>query len=208
MSGKYVTGVEPLDKKRYKVFLDNEFAFVLYKGELRSLGIEVDREISTCNYDKIMHEILPKRAKLRAMNLLKSKSYTQKQLEEKLQAGFYPQSIIDEALEYVKSFHYVDDEMYARDYVTYQSSKRPMKRIVIDLQRKGISKDIINKVLAEQEDDEMQDAEALMIQDFLRKKHFDNSTATIEERRKICAALMRKGFAFESIRSILSLDIT
>ena len=30
--GRVVTGIEEFDKKRYKIFLDQEFAFVLYKG--------------------------------------------------------------------------------------------------------------------------------------------------------------------------------
>ena len=34
-----VTKIEDLDKKRSKVYLDEEFAFVLYKGELSQYHI-------------------------------------------------------------------------------------------------------------------------------------------------------------------------
>ena len=35
----FITDIIPIDKKRVKVYLDNEFAFVLYKGELRLYNI-------------------------------------------------------------------------------------------------------------------------------------------------------------------------
>ena len=40
-----VTDVAELDKKRCQIFIDGEFAFVLYKGELREYGIKADTEV-------------------------------------------------------------------------------------------------------------------------------------------------------------------
>ena len=57
---------------KLKIYIDNEFAFVLYKGELKTYHICENKVISDSVYDSIMHELLPKRAKLRCMNLLKS----------------------------------------------------------------------------------------------------------------------------------------
>ena len=52
------------------MYIDDEFAFVLYKGELRLYHVAVGEEISQKDYDDILNQVLPKRAKLRAMNLL------------------------------------------------------------------------------------------------------------------------------------------
>ena len=35
-----ITAVEPLDKRRSKIFLEEKIAFVLYRGELRTYQIE------------------------------------------------------------------------------------------------------------------------------------------------------------------------
>ena len=40
-----VTGIEEINNKKIRVFIDNEFAFVLYKGELRLYGIREGEEI-------------------------------------------------------------------------------------------------------------------------------------------------------------------
>ena len=42
---------------------------------------------------------------------------TEKKLRQKLVEGKYPEDIIDIALAYVKSYGYIDDEAYARDYM-------------------------------------------------------------------------------------------
>ena len=44
--GLHTWNVVELDKKRSKVFLDGEFAFVLYKGELRDYKIKVGNELA------------------------------------------------------------------------------------------------------------------------------------------------------------------
>ena len=86
-----VTQVTELSKSRSKVYIDQEFAFVLYKGELRLYNIKESEELRPEDYRTIMQEVLPKRAKLRAMNLLQGREYTTSQLRTKLQQGYYPQ---------------------------------------------------------------------------------------------------------------------
>ena len=72
-----VTEIRELDKKRSRVYIDEEFAFVLYRSELRKFCIKEGEEISQEVHDEITRVILPKRAKLRAMNLLKSRQYSE-----------------------------------------------------------------------------------------------------------------------------------
>ena len=67
-----ITQIEELSKSRSRIFIDEEFAFVLYKGELRSLRIRLGEELSEECYCRIMGKLLPKRAKLRTMNMLRS----------------------------------------------------------------------------------------------------------------------------------------
>lgn len=55
-----------------------------------------------------------KRAKLRAMHLLNDMDRTESQLRTKLLNGDYPADIADEAIAYVKSFGYINDESYYR----------------------------------------------------------------------------------------------
>ncbi len=200
-----ISEIKELDKKRVKVYIDNEFAFVLYKGELRDYSIKEGQELSEASYQEIMDVVLPKRCKLRAMNLLQKKDYTEKQLHDKLSEGLYPREIIDDAIHYVKAYHYLDDERYARDYITYHMSIRSKNRIIQDLSGKGISKDIFMPIVEELYVEEDSDVELDQIKKLLLKKHYDPELTEYKEKQKIMAFLMRKGFQMSDIRRAMDL---
>lgn len=201
-----ITRVEELSKSRSKVYIDQEFAFVLYKGELRLYHIREGEELSAEDYRTIMEEILPKRAKLRAMNLLKNREYTTSQLRSKLAQGFYPEAVIEQALAYVASYHYTDDLRYAVSFITYNEEIKSRKRIEQDLLAKGISKENIARAWNDWEEQGGVQNEQKMIQKLLEKKHFDLENADYKEQQRIYGFLMRKGFNAEQIRKALHAD--
>lgn len=201
-----VTRTEPINKTKYAVSIDGEFAFVLYKGELHKYGIVQDRELPPHVYEEIMENVLPKRAKLRCMNLLKSREYTRQQMEEKLRQGKYPPPVIEEAIAYVESFGYINDEAYARRYVETYMQTKSRRRMEDDLRRKGVDRSCIEEAFCTvQEADGLQNEEA-MIKELLRKKHFDAKQADLKEKRRIQAFLYRKGFSPDKIRKAMNCD--
>ncbi len=198
-----VSGITELDKKRCRIYLDGEFAFVLYKGELKDYCIREGQELSQNAFDEITRVLLPKRAKLRAMNLLQKKDYTKKQLTDKLSEGLYPSEVIEEAIKYVESYKYLDDERFARDYIAYHMSTRSRNRIIQDLSSKGISKDVFMPVLEELYEEEGDDSEMDQIRKLLQKKHYDPENTEFKDKQKIIAFLMRRGFNMSDIRKAM-----
>lgn len=203
-----VTRIAEVTKARVRVEIDGETSFVLYKGELRTYGIREGQELTEENYRMLMKEVLPKRAKLRAMNLLKSRSYTSHQLLEKLVTGGYSKEHAKEALDYVTSFGYVDDRQYTRDFIEYNKDKKSRQRIFVDLQQKGISKRLLEEVWDETVGEDVTELEKEQIRGWIKKKHFDKEDVSLAEIRRMMGFLYRKGFSFDAIRSVLSLDIT
>lgn len=203
-----VTKITEISKSRMQVVIDEEFAFVLYKGELRLYRLKEGEEISEEAYREITETLLPKRAKLRAMNLLKSRAYTGKQLADKLRAGGYPEEIIKEAVDYVSSYGYLDDRIYAADYIDYNKESKSRQKIFNSLVTKGISRDIIEEVWEETAGEAGRDLEQEQIFSWMKKKNFNPSEATYEEKQKFSAFLYRKGFQIDAIRCALLLDIS
>lgn len=198
-----VTAFEELSASRSKVYIDGEFAFVLYKSELRRYHLCVGEEIAQKDYDEIWNKVLPKRAKLRAMNLLAKREYTEKQMYDRLSAGFYPDKIIREALAYVADFHYTDDLRYACDYISGHEETRSRRRIEQDLIGKGIDRDTLERAWAKWEEQGGSQDEAAMIRKLLKKRGYDTEHAEISQRQKAYAFLLRKGFSGEAVRKAL-----
>ncbi|MBO5292577.1 MAG: regulatory protein RecX [Lachnospiraceae bacterium] len=200
-----VVSVQELSKSRSKVALDNGLVFVLYKGEMRLFHIEVGFELTEMAEREILSNILPKRAKLRCMNLLKTRAYTEQQLCDKLKQGFYPVQVIEEAIEYVKSFHYVDDERYAEDYIAGQLSRKSKQRIRMDLLRKGIDREMIDRKLMQAQEDETNVKESELILRLLEKKHYVPEMSQ-SEKQKIYGFLLRRGFQSSDICQAMRLQ--
>lgn len=203
-----VTQITGITKGRYRIYIEEKPSFVLYRGELKRLGIREGEPISEKSLQEIMEEILPGRARRRAMNLLQSRDYTEAGLREKLRSGDYPENCIEEALVYVKSYGYVDDRRYAGDFISYNMERKSRTRMEQDLMKKGIGKDTICSVFEELEEQGTSQDEDAMIRSLLEKKKYDPKTAAKQEKQRMYAFLYRRGFHGEAINRALSLDIT
>lgn len=191
-----VTLTEPVNTKKKRIYLDQEFAFVLYQREMNAYHIAEGAEISEEQCRKILEETVLRRAKLRSLNLLKAMDRTEAQLRQKLKQGEYPDEIIDRAIAYVKGYHYIDDERYARQYVECFSERRSRYQMVQELQRRGVGRELIEKAF----EDAAPVDEIKQIQKWMEKKRFDSQNADRKEYQKFYAFLMRKGFSAENIR--------
>ncbi len=145
---------------------------------------------------------LIKRAKLRALHLLEYMDRTEQQLREKLRAD-YSEDVVDIALEYVKSFGYINDEGYAKRYIENRKDSKSKEELRLTLVQKGISKTTISDALEEcyEEQDELN-----AIRKLLDKKHFCGETASEKEKQKIYGYLMRKGFHYDTVRQVLQVS--
>ena len=198
-----VTKIELVTKTRYKVYVDGQFAFVLYKGELSRYHIAEDSELEEDIYQNLRKEIVLKRAKLRAMHLLNDMGRTESQLRTKLLRNDYPSDIVEEAIAYVKSFGYINDAEYARNFIENRKEKKSKKEIYAALCQKGLPKDLIETALEERyaDDDSIAAIEAIV-----RKKKFDPKSTDYREMQKMMGYLVRKGFRYDDIRQVIQVS--
>ena len=135
------------------------------------------------------------RAKKRALHLLERMDRTEQQLREKLKASEYPEEVIEEAIAYVKSFHYIDDQRYAENYTRYSKERLSKSQIRQKLMIKGVARDTIETALEEEYDTD----ETEQIRKLLEKKHFDGSSKDEGEFRRVYNYLLRRGFRSSDI---------
>ena len=184
--------------------MNHQFAFVLYKGELRSYKISDGRELSEEELDEIREKILLKRAKKRAMHLLEDMDRSEAGLREKLKAGLYPEDLIEAAVTYVKSFGYLNDVRYAENFILARKSTKSKREILALLNRKGICSADIEKAF-ESCYGESEEVEA--VRRILAKKKVDVRTADEREMQKIYGYLGRKGFRYDVVRQVIQNSI-
>ncbi len=183
--------IEPSAKGRRCLHLDNGEEWTLYASELRAYGLREGMLLADADYEKVRRETMGKRAKKRAMHLLEHMDRTEAGLLQKLCEGGYPQDLAEEAVAYVKSYHYIDDARYADSYIRLHGSEKSSGRLRMELQRRGVSGETIDAALdgCEEERDEQQ-----MIRALMQKRGYDPKTADQAAQRRMYGYLMRRGF--------------
>lgn len=198
----YVTSITTVKNYKKKVCLSDGTDFVLYKKELYVYGLREDMEITDELYQRLVNEVFIPRAKSRAMHLLESMDRSESQLRAKLRESGYPDAAIDAAIAYVANFRYVDDERLARSYIRFHQESKSRMRVIQDLIKKGISRDVIDRCMEE----EYHQSQEELIGILIAKRHYNRSIATKEEQAKMYRFLMQRGFSAEDIRKALSAD--
>ena len=193
-----VTALIPETKGRYRVCLQGEADLVLYGKELKQFGIAEGTDLSPEQYRRILEEVLIPRARKRAMHILERMDQTTAQLREKLQRSQYPEPVVEDAIAYVASFHYIDDERFARNFIRAYQQSRSRLRISQDLQGKGIDRDLIDRCLEEYEVSETD-----QIRELLRRKGYDQGARDRKQQDKMYRFLMQRGYRSEDIRRAL-----
>ncbi|HBP61382.1 MAG TPA: recombinase RecX, partial [Eubacterium sp.] len=124
---------------------------------------------------------------------------SERKLREKLTQGGYPDCCVDAAIDYVKSFHYLDDYRFASTYVRYHQDSLSRRQLEQKLMAKGIGRDDINCAI----DSEYTADEEKHIAKLLEKKHYDPDNCDEKEFRRIYQFLMRRGFKSSQILSAM-----
>lgn len=185
-----VRKIETRGKGRYRVTFDTGVTCLLYRKEISGFSIEENAAIEEQQYQKLLEDVVGKRAKKRALHLLEQMDRTERQLRDKLLANEYPQSCIDGAIEYVKRFHYLDDARYASNYVRFSQEKMSRVCLKQKLMQKGIAASVVEDAIEEA----YVANETDQIMALLRKRRFDPEEADEREFQRTYQYVMRRGF--------------
>lgn len=193
-----ITDIAPLDKKRRKVYIDGQYAFPLYVSELRKYNIEAGAVLEENVYDDIC-SLLMRRVRERILYLITDYDRSEQNIRQKISMAGYRGSFVDDAIDSLKEYGYIDDLRFARYYA--ESMRDTKGRSAFEISRslyeKGISRDVIDTVMGELDIDE--DAQILKV--LSSKGYNEENIRQIDdkERQKLISSLMRKGFSYDLI---------
>ena len=193
-----ISNIIDLGGGRHKVTLEDGTTFPLYKKEISKWDLKEGQVLFEKDFKEIKESILLKRAKKRALYLLEKTGRSESNLASKLKEGFYPEDIVENAVNYAKSFGYLDDENFARNLLESRMYKKSKQEIIATLKQKGLEQETIKDVFDKHYDE---DSEKEAIKHHMDKKRIDLESITPKELNKFYSYLARKGFSFDSISS-------
>ncbi|WP_036607862.1 regulatory protein RecX [Oribacterium sp. P6A1] len=169
-------------------------------------------EVSKYNLDPLKlseRDKLRNRCKERSLYLLERAPKTELKLREKLlSSGKYDEEIVDETMDFLKKYGYVDDLRFAEQLIKQYSGTKSIREIEQKLYQRGVERNCIKQAMsAFKEDEELSgDSELKAVKAAIRKKCRDTEALNPDSKRKLYASLMRKGFSYSTVTKALSID--
>ncbi len=204
-----ITCLEEFEKSKIKVVIDGAYTFHMNQKEVDHFRLREGLEISKEDLEEILLDTVYRRAKQKALSILKFMDRTEQELRDKLSNAGYTNDIIDRTIVYVSEYGYLDNERYASSYIRARMNSKSRLAIQMELLQKGLEKDLIEQAMKEEyqiddEDAQTEDAELVAIRRAVEKKaRASGEDLTPDQKKKIMASLYRKGFDIAKIRQVI-----
>lgn len=201
-----VTDLKPGTRGRKEVYIDEEYVFSMYPSELRAHPLKTGEDISPEYFDEIVKKVILKRGKKRAMMLLQKQDRTISDITAKLKKGGYTDLVIPDIIEFLRSYHYVDDVRYARNFISFYADQYSSTRLRQKLMTRGVSRENIDRAFAESDDqiDFEKNDRLLMVKELDKKlKTLHGERPDDRDWNRFTGYLLRHGFPSSAVYSLI-----
>lgn len=160
--------------------------------------------------DAEKRERLLRRCRERCLYLITDAEKTEARLREKLRAsGRYPEDIIDEAMDFLRSYDFLNDRRFAERLIQRYAGTKSLREIEQKLYQRGVRREDVQAALASYREagDHAAEQELAAVQKLIRKKCRLAAELSREERQKLLQSIMRRGFSYSLVSKALELSI-
>lgn len=175
---------------RISVFLDDEFAFGLFR--VVAAWLQIGQELSEEKIRQLQESEVSEKAYQRAVNFLSYRVRTEIEIRRNLRKHDTPDESVEQVLERLRRNRLIDDFEFARTWVENRSEFRPRGRRVLtsELRQKGVDQNIIDEALQDI------DEEALAYQAAHKNARKYRRYEWPDFRKKLLGFLARRGFNY------------
>lgn len=191
--------------ERVSIFLDGSFAIGVHRDVLldhpirRGERLDADRLAVMEAADERL------RARSRAFDLLAYRARSEGELRRRLERDGFSEEASAFAVSRVRDLGYIDDEAFATEYASarFRSRGYGRRRLINELRQRGIAAPLAEQAAFRAVGDGDDERERAL--EFARKRmvRLQNEADPYRRRGKLYAALVRRGFETDLIRSVI-----
>jgi regulatory protein len=194
-----ITKIAPAVKTagRYNVFVDEEFAFSLDEAQLVKVGLKKGDEIDEEKLVELKTESDFGKNYIRAVDLVSRRLRSEREIRDYAFRKQWTKENVEKVVARLYERGYLNDEKFAENFVRSRANLRnySARKMKLELRKKGIKSNIIEKVLAETDEYDEQTA----LKNLIAKKR-----GYYDDQQKLVAYLARQGFSYDAIKSALT----
>lgn len=178
---------------RYNIYVDGKYSFSLDELQLVQNGLHSGLEISEAQLEQLKSESDFGKNYIRAVDLISRRLRSEREIRDYAFRKQWTKSNTERVVERLKARGYLNDRRFAELFFSnrHQSGRYSLKRIRLDLVKKGISSDIIDDLCRANGD-----SAALL-------KLINKRINKYDDENKLIAYLARNGFRYDDIKAAL-----
>lgn len=187
--------------RKFKVALSDGRTIYVDSETAIKFHLDTSKEYTEEDFEEILSDSEYNVTKNRAFNILEYRAHTEKELFDKL-CQKTDEDTANAVVEKMRDIGLVDDRALLKDKLEnlLNVKKYGPIRVINELVLKGFDRDEIRETIEEMEYDEFS-----TICEIIEKRYSDELVdSDIKTRQKIMAALMRKGFNYDDVKSAMN----
>ena len=187
--------------KKFKVKLSDDSLIYIDSETAIKYHLDTSKEYSHEEFEEILSDSEYNIAKNRAFNILEYRAHTEKELFDKL-CQKTDEDTANAVVEKMRDIGLVDDKALLKDKLEnlLKVKKYGRIRVINELTLKGFDRDEIKETIDEMEYDEFS-----TICEIIEKRYLEElAEGDAKTRQKIVAALMRRGFSYDDVKSAIN----
>ena len=189
------------DPERVSVFIDGTFSFGISLEIALAEGVRVGEVLDSGRVKALVAKDEAGRATGSALNLLAQRPRSRQEVGSRLKQKGFAEPAVEEALQRLESWHYIDDADFARYWVENREANRPRGKRLLEqeLRHKGVDREVARSAIEAAEPDEFAAALELANGKMRSYANLDPQVA----RRRLAGFLGRRGYGFDVIGPVL-----
>lgn len=191
-------------KERCSIFVNGEFLIGIDQSVLLKYGFKKGDVVESHLWEELWEIEQHQKVFHWLVSRLETRAHGKEELRKKAKIKGYPDAWIDVALHKIERLHLLNDETFAKSFVSdkFRFKKWGPVKIRLELKKKGISDSVIQKVMLDfQEQVDLKDEILSLLNK--RERHFAREADPRKRKQKMMAYLVGKGYPASKVMEIL-----
>ena len=184
--------VQKKNKNRVNLYLNEKFYCGLSLEAVVKYNLKVGQEIDEQKLEFLQTDSEKEIAQNKAISYISKYQKTEKELKDYLIKKGFDEEIVLEVIKKLKEYSFVDDDIYAKNFIKSKSKRSGKRKLSFELKKRGIDENLINENIKEYADD----SETILP---LCEKYLKNKPRDYKTKQKAYRFLSSRGFVSEDI---------
>lgn len=189
--------VQKNNKSRVNLFVDDEFYCGLSVETILKNNVKPGMDIEEQTIQTFKNETEKEIALNKAVNYVSKQAKTKKQITDYLFKKGFEEDIVNYAITKLKEYNYINDEVYAKHFVKFKTSKNGKRKILMQLKLNGVDEETAKSSIEKYCEDEKSIFN-------VAEKYLKNKILDIKTKQKLYRHLISKGYEMENVTNCLN----